>query len=169
MAQTTLMWWREEQKLIFPSIKTSISSQEHNNGFFIWLSHSHVAISSTSELNTKLGKVVVMSLPKPKPKNKRRWSRTLESYCLSIHVHMLIPYLKYGRVITFNNDGFLETKFCHSILSIFPSWFTSASKKVYPHISKTKTKRYSMRFKGDCDTILGIVFLIVTLLAWNQF
>jgi len=30
----------------------------------------------------------------------------------------------------FNSDGFLATKFVHSSMSIFPSWFKSASEKV---------------------------------------
>jgi hypothetical protein len=29
--------------------------------------------------------------------------------------------LRYGRVIIFNKEGFLETKFSHSVLSILPS------------------------------------------------
>ena len=44
--------------------------------------------------------------------------------------NIVITHLRYGSVIIFNNDGFRETKFCHSDLSILPSWFTSASKNV---------------------------------------
>jgi len=31
-----------------------------------------------------------------------------------------------------SNEGFSETNFRHSTMSIFPSWFRSASKKVWP-------------------------------------
>lgn len=61
-------------------------------------------------------------------------AKILYSYASLFSFFFPFLYLKYGSVMTFNNDGFLETKFCHSILSIFPSWFTSASKKVCPQI-----------------------------------
>lgn len=77
------------------------------------------------------------------PTQKKKGSRILKVIilcCLKAKINMLFPYLRYGRVMTFNNDGFLETKFCHSILSIFPSWFTSASMKVCPQILRSSRK-----------------------------
>lgn len=84
----------------------------------------YVATSSTSELNTKLGNVVVISLQTTNHMNCP--SRQLRD-CKQM---TLKDYLRYGSVMIFNNEGFRLTKLCHSDLSIFPSWSMSASRKV---------------------------------------
>lgn len=100
-------------------------------------SSNYAAISSTSELKTKLGKVVVMSLHFYENKiSKCQLTEVIDN----LHDgHYNKKYLKYGRVIIFSNEGFFVTKLSHSDLSIFPSRFTSASKNV---CSQNQTKKY---------------------------
>lgn len=95
----------------------------------------HVAISSTSELKTKLGNVVVISLQIFMIYVKQNY---LTVHLLGSHKRQFVIYLRYGRVMILSNDGFLFTKSLHSSLSIFPSWFTSASSNVCSWMKRKK-------------------------------
>uniref|UniRef100_A0A2P2LKZ5 Calcineurin B-like protein 1 n=1 Tax=Rhizophora mucronata TaxID=61149 RepID=A0A2P2LKZ5_RHIMU len=65
----------------------------------------------------------------------------------------------------FNKDGFLQTKFCHSDLSIFPSLFTSACKNVCPQ----KFKNYVKKKRSEKPFILSATALFASLFNWQPF
>lgn len=116
----------KRKKYIFSS-STVFANTRWSCSFFL-----HVAISSTSELKTKLGNVVVISLHRFTSKLRKLISHFFLIYQFFF---VLLPqcvkkYLRYGSVMILSNDGFLFTKSLHSSLSIFPSWLTSASSNV---------------------------------------
>lgn len=87
-------------------------------------------VSSTWEWNTKLGKVVVISLQARTQQDQNPISHYM-LYRFSPCYIYIETHLRYWRVMFLRRVLFLRTRVLHSSLSIFPSCFVSASSNVW--------------------------------------